>query len=99
YLVCQSLNHVTRAYGRDSVILDNCSVITAFAAADMETAKAIAAMTGERYEMVESQSITRPRPLIGAGRGSISFREERRPLMLAGDVRQLPADEQLIFVA
>ena len=35
YLVCQSLNHITRAYGRDNVILDNCHIVTAFAAADM----------------------------------------------------------------
>lgn len=37
YLVCQSLNHISRAYGRDSVILDNCLLVTAFSAADMET--------------------------------------------------------------
>lgn len=27
YLVCQSLNHITRAYGRDNVILDNVHVV------------------------------------------------------------------------
>lgn len=99
YLVCQSLNHVTRAYGRDSVIVDNCSVITAFAAADLETARTIASMTGERWELIEQESVSRPQALIGPRRGSVSVREERRPLMLAGDVRQLPNDEQLIFVA
>lgn len=98
YLVCQSLNHVTRAYGRDSVIVDNCHIITSFAAADLETAKTIASMAGERWEVIESQSINRPRALI-APRGTTSFREERRPLLLPGDVRQLPSDEQLIFVA
>jgi type IV secretion system protein VirD4 len=99
YLVCQSLNHVTRAYGRDSVIVDNCSVITAFAAADLETARTIAAMTGERWELIEQESVSTPRALIGPRRGSVSFREERRPLMLAGDVRQLPSDEEIIFVS
>jgi type IV secretion system protein VirD4 len=98
YLVCQSLNHVTRAYGRDSVIIDNCQVVTAFAASDIETAKTIAAMTGERWEMVEQESVAKPQALI-TRRGSKSFREERRPLMLAADVRQLPADEEIIFVA
>ncbi len=99
YLVCQSLNHVTRAYGRDSVIVDNCSVITAFAAADLETARTIASMTGERWELIEQESVSRPQALIGPRRGSVTVREERRPLMLAGEVRQLPNDEQLIFVA
>ncbi|MBL8552269.1 MAG: type IV secretory system conjugative DNA transfer family protein [Hyphomonadaceae bacterium] len=98
YLVCQSLNHVTRAYGRDSVIIDNCHVVAAFAAADLETAKTIAAMTGERWEVVEQENVARPRALL-MPRGSTTFREERRPLMLPGDVRQLPADEQIIFVS
>src|SRR5690606_15473991 len=33
-LVCQSLNHITKAYGRENVILDNCHIVTAFAASD-----------------------------------------------------------------
>ncbi|MFZ2028830.1 MAG: type IV secretory system conjugative DNA transfer family protein [Vitreimonas sp.] len=98
YLVCQSLNHVTRAYGRDGVIIDNCHVVTAFAAADIETAKTLAAMTGERWEMIEQESVSRPRALLNR-RGATSFREERRPLMLPSDVRQLPIGEEIIFVA
>jgi type IV secretion system protein VirD4 len=98
YLVCQSLNHIARAYGRDSVIVDNCHIVTSFAAADLETAKTIAAMAGERWETVEQENVSRPRGLLFR-RGSTTFREERRPLMLAGEVRQLPSDEELIFVA
>ncbi len=99
YLVCQSLNHIARAYGRDSVIIDNCHIVTAFAAADLETAKTISAMAGERWEVVEQESVSRPRPILGFRRGSTTYREEKRPLLLPGDVRQLPADEQIIFVA
>jgi type IV secretion system protein VirD4 len=99
YLVCQSLNHIARAYGRDSVIIDNCHVVTAFAASDTETAKTIASMAGERWELIEQESVSRPKPLLGLRRGATTFREERRPLMLPGDVRQLPADEEIIFVA
>lgn len=98
YLVCQSLNHITRAYGRDSVIIDNCHIVTAFAAADIETAKTIAAMTGERWQIAEQESVSKPRSLL-IKRGATTFREERRPLMLPCDVRQLPADEELIFAA
>lgn len=97
-IVCQSLNHLTRAYGRDNVILDNVHVITTFAAADMETAKRIADMTGEIWEMRPQESEHRPRNLLGPRRGTITHREERRPLMLPGDVRKLGRDEQLIFV-
>lgn len=99
YLVCQSLNHIVRAYGRDNVILDNCHVVTAFAAADMETAKRIADMAGETWEERPHESVQRPRAILGPRKGSIIYREERRPLMLPGDVRQLGRDEQLIFVS
>lgn len=99
YLVCQSLNHLTKAYGRDNVILDNCHCVTSFAAADPETAKHIANMGGEVWEMRPQESEHRPRSILGPRRGAITYREERRALLLPGDVRQLPENEQLIFVA
>jgi type IV secretion system protein VirD4 len=98
YLVCQSLNHILRAYGRDNVILDNCHIVTAFAAADMDTAKKIAEMAGEAREVRPQHSEQRPRPIFGARKGSITWREESRPLLLAADVRQLAQGEQLTFV-
>lgn len=99
YLVCQSLNHITRAYGRDSVIIDNCHVITAFAATDAETAKTISAMAGETWVVIESESVNRPRSLINPRRGATTYREERRPLILPGEARQLPEREEIIFVS
>jgi len=99
YLVCQSLNHITRAYGRDNVILDNCHVVTAFAAADMETARRIAEMAGEVWEVRPQESVQRPHAIVGPRKGAITYREERRPLLLPGDVRQLARDEQLVFVS
>jgi type IV secretion system protein VirD4 len=99
YLVCQSLNHITRSYGRDNVIIDNCHVVTAFAAADGESAKRIAEMAGEVWEVRESETQKKPKPLFGWGGGSTTLREERRPLLLPADVRSLPRDEQLIFVS
>lgn len=99
YIVCQSLNHITRAYGRDNVILDNCHVVTAFAASDPETAKHIAAMAGEVWEIRPQESELRPRALFGPRKGAITYREERRPLMLPADVRGLSRNDQLIFVS
>ncbi|MEQ1818456.1 MAG: type IV secretory system conjugative DNA transfer family protein [Terricaulis sp.] len=99
FLVCQSLNHVIKAYGRDNVILDNCHCVTSFAAADPETAKHIADMAGEVWEMRPQESEHRPRSILGPRKGAITYREERRPLILPGDVRGLPQDEQLIFVS
>ncbi|MEZ5996843.1 MAG: type IV secretory system conjugative DNA transfer family protein [Hyphomonadaceae bacterium] len=99
YLVCQSLNHLTKAYGRENVILDNCAIVTSFAAADPETAERIAQMAGEVWEVRPTQTEYRPRAILGPHKGSISYREERRPLMLPADVRGLPRDEQLIFAS
>jgi type IV secretion system protein VirD4 len=99
YLVCQSLNHITRSYGRDNVIIDNCGIVTSFAASDGDTAKRIADMAGEVWEVRESETQKRPKPILGFGHGSTTLREERRPLLLPADVRALPRDEQLIFVA
>jgi type IV secretion system protein VirD4 len=99
FLVCQSLNHITKAYGRHNVILDNCHVVTTFAATDSETAEKIAAMAGEVWELRESQTSRRPRPLLGWGHASTTLREERRPLISPGEVRALARDEELIFVS
>jgi type IV secretion system protein VirD4 len=99
YLVCQSLNHLIRAYGRDNVILDNCAVVTTFAAADPETAKHIADMAGETWEIRPQESEHRPRSVLGLRKGAITYREERRPLLLPADVRSMRSDEELIFVA
>jgi type IV secretion system protein VirD4 len=98
-LVCQSLNHITKAYGRDNVILDNCHIVTSYSAADGDSAKRIADMAGEVWEVRESETQKKPKPILGFGHGSTTLREERRPLLLPADVRALPRDEQLIFVA
>lgn len=99
FIVTQSLNHLSKVYGRDNVILDNVHVVTSFAAADGDTARRIADMAGEVWELRESETKTRPQPIFGAGRGSTTLREERRPLLLPGDVRALSRDEQLIFIS
>lgn len=98
YLVCQSLNHIIKAYGRDNVILDNAHIVTSFSAADPETAKRISDMAGEVWEVRPTESEQRPRALFSK-KGSVTYREERRPLLLPADIRSLPQDEQLIFVA
>jgi type IV secretion system protein VirD4 len=98
-MVCQSLNHIIKAYGRENVILDNAHIVTCYSASDPETAKRISDMAGEVWEVRPHESEQRPRALFGPRKGSITYREERRPLMLPAEVRALPRDEQLIFVA
>ncbi len=98
-LVCQSLHHVTKTYGRENVIVDNCHIVTAFAANDEDTSERIAKMAGEVWELRESHTHRRPRPLLGWRSGTTTVREERRPLLTSAQVRALPRDEQLVFVS
>ncbi len=94
--VAQSLNDIVETYGPNNTILDNCAVFTAFAALDPLTQDKVSRLTGTIAETRTSRS--RPAGL-GAGRSSVSHSEVERPLLEPGEIRALPDDEQLVFVA
>lgn len=96
-MVCQSLNAIRGVYGRDNVIIDNCDVITSFAVSDPATANVVSAMAGERWAAVLQPSRHQGPRMFEPVRRSMTLREERRPLILPGDVLRLPADQMLIF--
>lgn len=98
YLVTQSLHQVTQAYGRFHTILDNCHVVTSFAATDVETAETISKLAGDLYEMRPQETWSGKRALLGLNHRAITYREERRPLILPADVRRLPERDELVFV-
>ncbi|HYN38465.1 MAG TPA: type IV secretory system conjugative DNA transfer family protein, partial [Rhodospirillales bacterium] len=50
-LVTQSINAITKSYGRDNVIIDNCEIVTAFASQDTETQGRVSRMVGEAVEL------------------------------------------------
>ena len=94
HLIVQSFNDIIEQYGVNNTILDNCHILTAFAAADTVTCQRISQMTGTVTEYRESYS----HPSRGLGARTISQSEQVRPLLSPGDVRELPVDDQLIFV-
>jgi type IV secretion system protein VirD4 len=94
-LIVQSFKDIINAYGRDQTIVDNCRIVVCFAAADPDTQKMISTMLGSAVEQKESQ--TRPRGWAWF-KGSTSTSEARRPLLDAGEVRQVGYDEQLVLV-
>ena len=96
HLIVQSLNDVVEQYGPSNSILDNCHIVAAFASADPTTQQRISQMTGTVTEYRESYSA--PRHRLAIGRRTISYSEQVRPLLQPGDVRELPAEEQLVFV-
>lgn len=94
-LIVQSFQDLADGYGPYNSIIDNCHVVTAFAAADTNTQQRVSQMTGSVLEYREGYS----RPLgLPRGRSTVSYSEQVRPLLPPAKVRELPADEQLVFV-
>jgi type IV secretion system protein VirD4 len=94
HLIVQSFNDIIEQYGVNNTILDNCHILTAFAAADTVTCQRISQMTGTVTEYRESYS----QAARGIGTRTVSQSEQVRPLLSPGDVRELPVDDELIFV-
>lgn len=85
------------AVQRVDVLLDGASALyTAFAALDPLTQDKVSKLTGSVTEV----RISRSGPaLLGAGRSTVSRAETERPLLEPGEIRALPDDRQLVFVA
>ncbi|MBX9745680.1 MAG: type IV secretory system conjugative DNA transfer family protein, partial [Hyphomonadaceae bacterium] len=79
FIVTQSLHQVTQAYGRYHTILDNCQIVTSFAATDVETAETISKLAGDLYEMRPQETWSGKRQIFGLDHRAITYREERRP--------------------
>ena len=94
--VAQSLNDIVETYGPHNTILDNCAVYTAFSALDPLTQDKVSKLTGTVAEPRTSKSGPAG---LGGGRSSVSRSETDRPLLEPGEVRGLPDDRQLVFVA
>jgi len=94
HLIVQSFNDIVEQYGPNNTILDNCHILTAFAAADTVTCQRISQMTGTVTEYRESYS----QAARGMGARTVSQSEQVRPLLSPGDVRELPVEDELIFV-
>ncbi len=94
--VAQSLNDIVETYGPNSTILDNCAVYTAFSALDPLTQDKVSKLTGTIGEIRESRSTPAG---FASGRSTVSRSQTDRPLLEPGEVRALPDDLQLIFVA
>jgi len=99
HIIVQSFKDVTATYGRDNTILDNCHITVAFATADDDTAAKVSALAGKavEYRMSDSRSSGSSAKLFSGSR-SRSYTEHQRNIIEPGDVRKLPADEQLIFI-
>jgi type IV secretion system protein VirD4 len=99
FLIAQSLNQIEKAYGANNSILDNCHVRVSFATNDERTAKRVSDALGTATEMRAMQNYAGHRLAPWLGHLMISRSETARPLLTAGEVMQLPPDDEIVMVA
>jgi len=99
YLIAQSLNQISKAYGENNAILDNCHVRIAFATNDERTAKRISDALGTATEQRAMRNYAGHRLAPWLAHVMVSRQETARPLLTPGEVMQLPAGDELVLVS
>jgi type IV secretion system protein VirD4 len=99
FLIAQSLNQISKAYGENNAILDNCHVRVAFATNDDRTAKRISDALGTATEQRAMRNYAGHRLAPWLAHVMVSRQETARPLLTPGEVMQLPPTDELILVA
>ncbi len=99
FLIAQSLNQISKAYGDNNAILDNCHVRIAFASNDERTAKRISDSLGTATELRAQRNYAGHRLAPWLAHVMVSRQETARPLLTPGEVMQLPSDEEIVMVS
>ena len=99
FLIAQSLNQIDKAYGQNHSILDNCHVRITFATNDERTAKRISEALGTATEQRAQRNSAGHRLSPWLGHLMVSRQETARPLLTAGEVMQLPPEEEVVMVS
>lgn len=81
YLIAQSLNQISKAYGENSAILDNCHVRIAFSSNDDRTAKRISDALGTATELRSMRNYAGHRLAPWLSHVMVSRQETARPLL------------------
>jgi len=99
YLIAQSLNQISKAYGENNAILDNCHVRIAFSSNDERTAKRISDALGTATELRAQRNYAGHRLSPWLSHVMVSRQETARPLLTPGEVMQLPPTDELVLVS
>ncbi|WP_192182965.1 conjugal transfer protein TraG [Mesorhizobium amorphae] len=99
YLIAQSLNQISKAYGENNAILDNCHVRIAFSSNDERTAKRISDALGTATELRSMRNYAGHRLAPWLSHVMVSRQETARPLLTPGEVMQLPPSDELVLVS
>lgn len=99
FLIAQSLNQISKAYGENNAILDNCHVRVAFSSNDERTAKRISDALGTATEQRAQRNYAGHRLAPWLSHVMVSRQETARPLLTPGEVMQLPSSDELVLVS
>ena len=99
FLIAQSLNQISKAYGENNAILDNCHVRVAFATNDERTAKRISDALGTATEQRAMRNYAGHRLAPWLAHVMVSRQETARALLTPGEVMQMPPTDELVLVA
>lgn len=99
YLIAQSLNQISKAYGENNSIMDNCHVRIAFSSNDERTAKRISDALGTATELRAMRNYAGHRLAPWLSHVMVSRQETARPLLTPGEVMQLPPTDELILIS
>jgi len=99
FLIAQSLNQISNAYGENNSILDNCHVRVAFSTNDERTAKRISDALGTATEQRAMRNYAGHRLAPWLAHVMVSRQETARPLLTPGEVMQLPSDDEIVLVS
>lgn len=99
FLIAQSLNQISKFYGAQNAILDNCHVRVAFATNDERTAKRISDALGSTTELRAMKNYAGHRLAPWLSHVMVSRQETARQLLTPGEIMQLPSDEEIVMVA
>jgi type IV secretion system protein VirD4 len=99
YLIAQSLNQISKAYGENNSIMDNCHVRIAFSSNDERTAKRISDALGTATELRAMRNYAGHRLAPWLSHVMVSRQETARPLLTPGEVMQLPPTDELVLIS
>jgi type IV secretion system protein VirD4 len=99
FLIAQSLNQISKAYGENNAILDNCHVRVCFSTNDERTAKRVSDALGTATEQRAMRNYAGHRLSPWLGHVMVSRQETARPLLTPGEVMQLPPSDEIVMIS
>ncbi|MGB5076820.1 MAG: conjugal transfer protein TraG [Sphingorhabdus sp.] len=99
FLIAQSLNQISKAYGENNSLLDNCHVRVCFSTNDERTAKRISDALGTATEQRSMRNYAGHRLAPWLAHVMVSRQETARPLLTPGEVMQLPPSDELLLIS